>query len=76
MGIYSDDESWGAHSLGYTDPGKREIASCALPPGISLIRINVKGQIREPEQFGAGKGMQWPGLAMGRFLCMMFFFVK
>lgn len=52
--------------LGYVNPGRREIALCALPPRISLSRFLVKGE--SPRAFGARRGSQWPKLAIRRFL--------
>jgi hypothetical protein len=64
--VHFNDRSRGARRLGYVNRGRREIALCALPPRVSLTRFLVGGQT--PEQFGARRGGQWPGLAVRRFL--------
>ncbi len=64
--VHFNDRSVGARRLGYVNRGHREIALCALPPRVSLARFLVRGQ--SPDQFGAIRGCQWPGLAIRRFL--------
>ena len=64
--VHFNDRSRGARCLGYVNRGRREIALCALPPRISLTRFLVKGQ--SPEQFGAQRGVQWPAVAIRRFM--------
>lgn len=65
-GVHFNDRSRGARVLGYVNRGRREIALCALPPRMSFARFLSKGQT--PNQFGAIRGMQWPTLAIRRFL--------
>src|SRR4051812_27844084 len=65
--VHFTDEARGNRRLGYTTTrGRREIALCALPPGVSLNTF-----IAGPEtalMFGAMKGAQWPSLAVRRFM--------
>ena len=65
--VHFNDRSLGVRTLGYTTKrGRREVAICALPPRVSLTRFLVKGQ--RPETFGAKRALQWPELAVRRFL--------
>lgn len=64
--VHFNDRSRGARVLGYVNPGRREIALCALPPRMSLTRFLARGQ--SPRQFGARRCTQWPTLAIRRFL--------
>jgi hypothetical protein len=64
--VHFNDRGRGARVLGYVNRGHREIALCALPPGISLSRVLVKGQT--PGQFGAKARHKWPVLAVRRFM--------
>ena len=64
--VHLNDESGGNRRLGYTTRRRREIALCALPKRLSFTHYLVKGQ--SPEQFGALRGMQWPTLAIRRFM--------
>jgi hypothetical protein len=72
--VHFNDQSRGARTLGYVARGYREIAICALPPRISLTRMlefgsGSKGRKRtSPTEFGAVRGMQWPRVAVRRFL--------
>jgi hypothetical protein len=64
--VHFNDRSRGARTLGYVNPGRREIALCALPPRMSLKAALARGQT--PEQFGAKRGQKWPALAIRRFM--------
>jgi len=64
--VHFNDRSRGARVLGYVNRGRRDIALCALPPRMSLIRALRRGQT--PEQFGAVRGKKWPTLAVRRFM--------
>jgi hypothetical protein len=64
--VHFNDQARGARTLGYVNRGRREIAICALPPRMSLLRTLVKGQTAE--QFGARTGHKWPILAVRRFM--------
>ena len=64
--VHFNDKSRGARLLGYANPREHEIAICALPPRMSLTRALLRGQ--SPALFGAVRGMQWPELAVRRFM--------
>ncbi len=64
--VHFTDRSRGARVLGYVQASRREISLCALPPRVSLTRFLVRGQT--PETFGAKRAMQWPHLAVRRFM--------
>jgi hypothetical protein len=64
--VHFTDRSRGVRRLGYVQASRREISLCALPPRVSLTRFLVKGQ--SPATFGARRGMQWPHLAVRRFM--------
>jgi|SRR5579862_1723338 len=72
--VHFNDQGWGTRTLGYVTRGRREIAICALPPRISLTRVLVCGtgsnghKRKSPTEFGAVRGMQWPRVAVRRFL--------
>jgi hypothetical protein len=65
--VHFNDRSRGARILGYVNRGRREIAICALPPRMSLTRFCLyRGN--SPAHFGAVRGMQWPPLAIRRYI--------
>lgn len=64
--VHFNDRSRGARVLGYANSNRGDVALCALPRRMSLTRFLVKGQ--RPEDFGAQRGVQWPELAIRRFL--------
>ena len=64
--VYFSDCSCGARVLGSVRRGRHEISICALPPRVSLTRGLVKGQTCA--EFGAVRGVQWPHLAVRRFI--------
>ena len=63
--VHFNDRGRGVRCLGYVNPGRREIAICALPPNVSLARFLDR---RSPRQFGAIRGHQWSETAVRRFL--------
>jgi hypothetical protein len=64
--VHFNDRSWGKRTLGYVNPGRRDIALCALPPRVGLSTALVRGQA--PERFGANRGGKWSMLAVRRFM--------
>ncbi len=54
--------------LGYVDPGKHEIAVCALPETMSLSRFLNRRYRQTPRQFGARRREAWPRDAIRRLL--------
>ena len=66
-GIHFADRARGNRRLGYTTTrGRREIVLCALPPHVSLNRFLAGRQTAG--MFGAVAGVQWPCLAVRRFM--------
>lgn len=64
--VHFNDHARGNRRLGYTTRrGRREIALCALPSRVSLVRIRGAAS---PQEFGALRGSQWPVLAVRRFM--------
>jgi hypothetical protein len=64
--VHFNDRGFGVRTLGYVTGSRHEITICALPPRVSLTRSLLKGQ--SCAEFGALQGMQWPTLAVRRFL--------
>ena len=64
--VHFNDRSMGMRMAGYVTRGHKEIAICALPPRASLTRFLDRGQ--SPMIFGAKRNVQWPPLAIRRFL--------
>lgn len=64
--VHFNDRSFGVRRLGFVQQGLRDISICVLPPRVSLTRFLVKGQTCE--EFGAKRGVQWPHLAVRRYM--------
>lgn len=64
--VHFNDHSRRGRIIGYVNMGHREIALCALPPRVSLGRFLHRRQ--SPSQFGARRAVQWPLLAVRRFM--------
>lgn len=65
-GVHFNDRGFGVRRLGYVNRGHRQIALCALPPRISVTRFLRRPT--SPSHFGARRGVQWPHLAIRRFM--------
>ena len=57
-----------ARILGYVNRGRRDIALCALPPGVSLTQCG-----QSPEQIAGKRGGKWPTIAVRRFMIYQVF---
>jgi len=72
--VHFNDRSFGARTLGYVTAGRKEIAICALPIGVSLTRFllcpscSLTLRRQSPNEFGAERGRQWPEHAIRRFM--------
>jgi hypothetical protein len=65
--VHLNDRSRGRHPCAYIEPGRREIALCALPPRVSLSSYLVLPR-QSPRLFGASRGRKWPKIAVRRFI--------
>lgn len=64
--VHFSHSSRGVRRLGSTTRGGHDIVLCALPPHVSLTRFLIPPETAA--MYGAVHGMQWPPLAVRRFM--------